>query len=172
MNKQHHYNGFVKRAQQYGLSKSEADELFKQADVAGLIDSLKNNIGSLKNNNLASQATKSLNDFSRYISSPMLEKSVTGGGIGGGLGAGLGAGLGGGFGAGIGALSSSDPEKRKRNMIMGGLLGGGVGAVGGGAVGGGYGAGIGNLLGQDSGVNNLLNGYKGQLQTLEDRFGH
>lgn len=50
MNTQQAYiNGFVKRAAEYGYSQQQAETILKQADMQGVLDSMKKGFGNLKN---------------------------------------------------------------------------------------------------------------------------
>ena len=121
MNKQHHYNGFVKRAQQYGLSRVEADELFKQADLSGEIARLS---GKAMSNILPPE----------YAIDPGIGATGVFAGA-----TGAGAGLGGLTGGAMGFLGAQPNEKGNRHRVLKGI----GGALGGGALGGLGGAGVG-----------------------------
>ena len=102
MNKLAHYNGFVGRCRQYGLTKQAADMLYKRAAK-----------GAAK----ADQSAKGLWDTiqgSWAALSPAQKKALIGGGAGlltGGV---------------VGALL--DPRERFRNALIGALIGTPVGA--------------------------------------------
>ena len=100
MNKVAHYNGFVGRCQQYGLTKQAADMLYKQA---GGFDRIKDYLAKVKGSLEATWDTLS----------PAAKKMIIGGGSGlltGGV---------------AGALVN--PKQRLRNAILGALLGTTVG---------------------------------------------
>lgn len=46
---QAYINGFVKRAAEYGYSQQQAETILKQADMQGVLDSMKKGFGNLKN---------------------------------------------------------------------------------------------------------------------------
>ena len=109
MNKLAHYNGFVGRCQQYGLTKQAADMLYKRAaDAAAKADSSAKSVWDTIKGRWADI------QGSWAELSPAQKKALIGGGAGlltGGV---------------VGALL--DPRARFRNALIGALIGTPVGA--------------------------------------------
>lgn len=123
--------GFMKQAQDYGLTQKQAEAVFtKNADA--LTEWVARNLG-----------VESISNYEGpYIHQPVslssaVERLPYIGGAVGGVGGGL-------LGAGVGALNGSKDEKGQTHRLRNALLGG----VAGGALGVGAGAGLGNLAGK------------------------
>jgi hypothetical protein len=145
---EHFYNGFIKRAQQYGLTAIEATNLAKTADTswlgrylaAGQVprSTMNNKVkiledldptGELQNQRLilSSDELKKQRELAYDYMRKHLDRSTAGGyGANIALGALLGA-----FGGGIGGLQAAGPNPvALAGVGAGALLGGGLGALG------------------------------------------
>lgn len=145
---EHFYNGFIKRAQEHGLSAVEATNLAKTAEsswlgrylAAGQVTpSIMNNkmriledldpTGELQNERmiLTSDELKKQRELAYDYMRKHLDRSTAGGyGANMALGALLGGGIGGGIGLGMRAVG----ENPVQVAGLGALLGGGLGALG------------------------------------------
>lgn len=144
--------GFIKKAQEYGVKEFQAVKLLKKA-VEGIDDS-----------KLIAQLLDSQKDS--------IQRGWEDGATGGGVGAAAGGLLGAGAGYLTGGLFGKTPEETQKRKYQLALLGGGAGAVGGGAYGGGAGGANASVEGFSKGLSGGVNAASDvQRQVLGKIFG-
>mgnify|MGYP000951424100 CR=1 FL=1 len=153
--------GFLKAAAAKGITRDQAEFLFKNA---GVLDELK---ALVKTPGQADMANAALNtpQFGPEVRTNVYENAMGAGkalGLGS-TGLGMGAGALGGYGLGaLSGLLTDDPEKKKSRRNTGALLGGALGGLTGGAMGGQ----MSGLLGAGGMDQNYQNGLSSMFKSV------